>query len=344
MTILPASVARGATDLDRAAAPRERPAGADPGHQRRRWVEPAVPRREARRSSASTRTARVKAGSFLDMRSLVDDAVGERGLLGLAFHPDFETNRRLYVYYTRDRRRHRRRPAHGERVRHAGRRARPARACSSSSTARTPTTTAARWRSGRTATCTSGPATAAGPATPAGTRRARPRTCSARSCASTSTGAGPGPTGATASRRRTRSAGRPPACDEIWAYGLRNPWRISFDRATGSLFIADVGQSRYEEIDREPAGYHGGRNYGWNVMEGKHCYNASGCSTSGKTMPVAEYAHTRRELLDHRRLRLPRTDVSGPRRARTSSPTSAAAGSGRCPPTGPASGCAATRR
>jgi hypothetical protein len=80
--------------------------------------------------------------------------------------------------------------------------------------------------------------------------------------------------------------------DEIWAYGLRNPWRISFDRALGTLFIADVGQGRYEEINRQPAGSSGGRNYGWSVLEGRHCYRpASGCSLSGDTLPIAEYSH-----------------------------------------------------
>ena len=81
--------------------------------------------------------------------------------------------------------------------------------------------------------------------------------------------------------------------DEIWAYGLRNPWRISFDRVTGNLFIGDVGQSRREEVNRELASDAGGRNYGWKVMEGSLCYSpSSGCNTSGKTLPVAEYSHT----------------------------------------------------
>ena len=73
--------------------------------------------------------------------------------------------------------------------------------------------------------------------------------------------------------------------------GLRNPWRFSFDRLTGDLFIGDVGQDAWEEIDAEPAGQ-GGRNYGWNVMEGTHCYQPStGCDQSGITLPVAEYPH-----------------------------------------------------
>ncbi len=78
---------------------------------------------------------------------------------------------------------------------------------------------------------------------------------------------------------------------EIWALGMRNPWRFSFDRATGDLYIADVGQDTYEEIDFQPASSHGGENYGWNSMEGAHCYRP-GCSMQGLTLPVVEYTHT----------------------------------------------------
>ena len=124
---------------------------------------------------------------------------------------------------------------------------------------------------------------------------------------------GSGPYGRYAIPRTNPFRGSISGRDEVWAYGLRNPWRISFDRATGKLFIADVGQSRYEEINVEPANYQGGRNYGWNVMEGKHCYNASGCNTSGKWMPVTEYTHSL-GMLDHRWLRLPRIGLPGARR------------------------------
>jgi len=78
---------------------------------------------------------------------------------------------------------------------------------------------------------------------------------------------------------------------EIWATGVRNPWRFSFDRETGDLYIADVGQDRYEEVDFQPAASVGGENYGWNVTEGLHCYTQSTCSTTGFTLPVAEYDH-----------------------------------------------------
>ena len=77
---------------------------------------------------------------------------------------------------------------------------------------------------------------------------------------------------------------------EIWAYGLRNPWRFSFDRATRDLWIADVGQNVYEEVNFQPAASRGGENYGWNQMEGTHCYE-TGCRMDGLVLPVVEYTH-----------------------------------------------------
>jgi len=78
---------------------------------------------------------------------------------------------------------------------------------------------------------------------------------------------------------------------ELWNYGLRNPWRFSFDRSTGDLYIGDVGQGRREEINVQAAGAGGGQNYGWNVMEGSTCYQASTCNPAGLTLPVVEYDH-----------------------------------------------------
>jgi uncharacterized repeat protein (TIGR01451 family) len=78
---------------------------------------------------------------------------------------------------------------------------------------------------------------------------------------------------------------------EIWAFGLRNPWKFSFDRQTGDLYIGDVGQTAYEEIDFQSASSPGGENYGWKIMEGTHCYNSNSCNQSGLTLPVAEYNH-----------------------------------------------------
>ena len=78
---------------------------------------------------------------------------------------------------------------------------------------------------------------------------------------------------------------------EIWAYGLRNPWRFSFDRLTGDLYIGDVGQNSWEEIDFLPAGSPGGTNFGWNIMEGFHPYQGSAPAGGDLTPPVVEYGH-----------------------------------------------------
>lgn len=77
---------------------------------------------------------------------------------------------------------------------------------------------------------------------------------------------------------------------EIWALGLRNPWRYSFDRATGDLYIADVGGNAWEEINFQPADSAGGENYGWNLYEGSHPYSQN-ASLDNLVMPIAEYSH-----------------------------------------------------
>ncbi|RPH57892.1 hypothetical protein EHM82_00240 [bacterium] len=86
--------------------------------------------------------------------------------------------------------------------------------------------------------------------------------------------------------------------DEVWAFGLRNPWRFSFDRQTGDLWIGDVGQGQREEIDFQPAASRGGENYGWKMMEGTTCQSASACpatvppcNAAALTLPVLEYDH-----------------------------------------------------
>jgi glucose/arabinose dehydrogenase len=83
--------------------------------------------------------------------------------------------------------------------------------------------------------------------------------------------------------------GRHGARAEIWAYGLRNPWRFSFDRRTGDLWIGDVGQNTWEEIDEQTAGRQGGQNYGWSCFEGFHGYR--GCRPAHAAEPVYEYSH-----------------------------------------------------
>ena len=232
-------------------------------------------RRARRRARSSTSRAGSRSG-------------GERGLLGLAFHPDYPADPRFFVDYTDRRRRHGRLV-----VRRVGRRRRTrptptASRSSSTSTSRSPTTTAAGSRSGRTACSTSRWATAARAATRRATASASTR-CWPRSCASTWTAH---PT-ADAVRHpgrqpvRRRPAGAEP---EIWLTGLRNPWRIRFDRATGDLWIGDVGQGAWEEIDVARAGAERPRlrlepDGGLPLLQPRRL------RPDGLTLPVAEYGH-----------------------------------------------------
>ncbi|MBI5431606.1 MAG: PQQ-dependent sugar dehydrogenase [Planctomycetes bacterium] len=86
----------------------------------------------------------------------------------------------------------------------------------------------------------------------------------------------------------------PNVLDEIWAFGVRNPWRFSFDRTTGDMYIGDVGQGAREEVSFEPAGFAGGANYGWRCMEGFNCTGLAGCVCNGVgiTLPIKDYGHT----------------------------------------------------
>ncbi len=79
--------------------------------------------------------------------------------------------------------------------------------------------------------------------------------------------------------------------DEIWAWGLRNPWRFTFDRLTDDLYIADVGQNEYEEVHYQQAGKGSGANYGWNIMEGTSCFLTADCDQASLEQPVVVYAH-----------------------------------------------------
>jgi glucose/arabinose dehydrogenase len=84
--------------------------------------------------------------------------------------------------------------------------------------------------------------------------------------------------------------GTPGVRPEIWAFGLRNPWRFSFDRQTGDLWIGDVGQGEWEEVDRQSAGSNGGQNYGWNLTEGNHSFDGAS-PPANWVRPVYEYSH-----------------------------------------------------
>src|SRR5262249_8971089 len=78
---------------------------------------------------------------------------------------------------------------------------------------------------------------------------------------------------------------------EIWSYGFRNPWRFSFDRGTGDMWIGEVGEATAEEIDHDPAGRGGGANYGWPYLEGDHCQDATRCNDPSLVPPVVVYDH-----------------------------------------------------
>lgn len=81
------------------------------------------------------------------------------------------------------------------------------------------------------------------------------------------------------------------AAPEIWVYGLRNPWRFTFDRETGDMWVGDVGQSEIEEMTLLPVADGGGQNLGWNITEGTNCYAEPECDQSGLTLPTLEYTH-----------------------------------------------------
>jgi glucose/arabinose dehydrogenase len=84
---------------------------------------------------------------------------------------------------------------------------------------------------------------------------------------------------------------QPGARGEIWSYGFRNPWRFSFDRSTGDMWIGDVGDAKWEEIDMQPAGSQGGENYGWPMLEGTECVDAEHCHDAGLVPPLVTYGH-----------------------------------------------------
>jgi glucose/arabinose dehydrogenase len=229
----------------------------------------------------------VKPGYFMDIRSKVENG-GERGLLGLAFHPDFETNHRLFVFYTRNGgdivvSRYTTNAAgtdviesthsplmlieHSARSNHNG----------------------GSMAFGPDGYLYIGVGDGGGSGDPGNDAQQPSKNGLGKIHRIDVNGTGRGPFNRYSIPPTNPLAGGKKANDTVWAWGLRNPWRISFDRATGVFFITDVGQNRYEEINREPAGFGGGRNYGWRVYEGRHCYNASSCSLAGDTFPIAEY-------------------------------------------------------
>ena len=227
----------------------------------------------------------VSASPFLDITPLVRSSESERGLLGLAFHPKYSSNGQFFVYYT----------------------------------APTGDIVVARYTA-------SSDANRADPATALEILHIQHRNAPNHNGGSimfgpdgylyigTGDGGGGGdsfgnsqnpgallakilridvdsgkPYGIPPSNPFVSSAGFRP---EMWAWGLRNPWRFSFDRATGALFIADVGQDKWEEVDFQPASSKGGENYGWNKLEGTHCYpSGTACAAGTFVAPIGEYEH-----------------------------------------------------
>jgi glucose/arabinose dehydrogenase len=226
---------------------------------------------------------------FLDIRTRVSKD-GERGLLGLAFHPDYVTNGKFYVYYTN---------LKGQIVIAQFHR-------SATDPNRASTAATVLIRISKPFSNHNGGTLAFGP--------------DGYLYAGTGDGGGAGDPGNRSqslqsllgkllrfdvdhptSSKPYRSPSTNPyvgrsGLDLIWARGLRNPWRFSFDSLTGDLWIGDVGQNRWEEIDRSPAAGGGGRakNYGWHVLEGRACYKpAVGCNRAGKKPPLAVYSHSK---------------------------------------------------
>ena len=224
---------------------------------------------------------RLLSGNFLDIRSVSGglSTGGERGLLGLAFHPSFESNRKLFAYFTNG----------GGDLVIAEFTANSARTSVPVATYDPILTIEHSSRSNH-----NGGQLLFGP--------------DGYLYIFTGDGGGGGDPDENGQRATTHlgkvlrvapnlsgeyTTPANPFGGLVWDIGLRNPWRASFDRATGQLWIADVGQGSYEEINREPAAS-GGRNYGWDCREGKHWFETTGCDTSAPypyVDPLAEYTH-----------------------------------------------------
>ena len=238
-------------------------------------------------------------------------AGGEQGLLSLAFAPDYARSGRFYVYFT-DR-------AGDQRVveyRRASRRRAPTPArrgsCCGWPTTRA-TTTAGCCCSAPTSTSTSAPATAAAAGDQHGARGNAQNLGSllGKLLRIDPAAAGGRPYSVPSDNP---FVGRDGARGEIYSYGLRNPWRYSFDRRTGDLSIGDVGQNEVEEIDFVRRGKGRGANFGWRPFEGRSRY-APGESAPGHVPPVITRSHGAGLVLDHRRRRGPRPAAAGAARA-----------------------------
>ena len=224
------------------------------------------------------------AAPFLDVSAKISSG-GERGLLSVAFHPDYVTNGRFYVYFTN--------PAGDIRiVRYNAATAETANEASADTVLKVPHPGQSNHNGGQLqfgpdGKLYAGTGDGGGGGDPNGNAQNTHALLGKllRLDVDGANGYAIPPDNPFASG----TAGAP----EVWSYGLRNPWRYSFDRETGDLYLGDVGQNLYEEVDvSSTADLRGkGLNFGWNVMEGLHCYNATTCNEAGKTLPVIEYSH-----------------------------------------------------
>jgi glucose/arabinose dehydrogenase len=229
----------------------------------------------------------VGGGTFLDLSSKVL-CCGERGLLGLAFHPNYASNGRFYVNYTR--------VPDGDTVIAEYRRSSANPNLANPSSARIVMTINqpfgnhnGGWIGFKGSNLYIATGDGGGAGDP-GNRAQSKKTLLGKILRINPLdpdGSGPRSYGIPAKNPFVGRKG----LDEIWSRGLRNPWRCSFDRVTGKLWCADVGQGRYEEINRSRTGKK--INYGWRLLEGRHLYPSGDlCTTNCKTRPIAEYAHT----------------------------------------------------
>lgn len=226
---------------------------------------------------------------FLDISTLISGG-GERGLLGLAFHPQYAINRAFYVYYTR--------AGDGALTiaRYLRSAADPAVADRASAVVilTIPHPNYQNHNGGHLAFGHDGylyigTGDGGGGGDPDGNAQRLTTRLGKMLRIAVDGGAGytiP-PTNPYASRTDCSVQ-----CPEIWAYGLRNPWKFTFDRVNGDLFIGDVGQGLWEEINYVPAGSIGPKNFGWNTFEGNNCYSpATNCSLANHTRPIIQYGH-----------------------------------------------------
>jgi glucose/arabinose dehydrogenase len=223
---------------------------------------------------------------FLDLRTTVSSG-GERGLLSVAFHPDYAQNGRFFVYYT-----NRSGDITIARYNRSAANANLADAASGVVLLTIPHPTNSNHNGGQLQFGSDGYLyIGTGDGGSAGDPPNNAQNLASRLGKMLRIDVDSGATYTVPSSNPFRA--QPGAQPEIWAYGLRNPWRFSFDRDTGDLWIADVGQGLWEEVDLQPVTSIGGENYGWRRMEGSHCFNpATNCGEPGMVLPVIEYPHS----------------------------------------------------